>query len=199
MWVDDPHPIFRRGLVSCIRADGFEVVGESTELTPPPTPGTFDLLVFEASPARLRDAVRAAAASDAQLVALISSSAEHLVFDLVEVGAVAVLRRAALGPGALIGALHAAAMGATAIPNELMRQLLDRAARDGTNGPTGILTDRELAALQLLSEGFETREIAERLCYSERTVKNIVHDLLMKTNCRNRAHVVAVASRQGLI
>ena len=35
--------------------------------------------------------------------------------------------------------------------------------------------------------------------YSVRTVKNIVHDLLMKTNCRNRAHAVALATRQGLI
>jgi DNA-binding CsgD family transcriptional regulator len=37
------------------------------------------------------------------------------------------------------------------------------------------------------------------LCFSERTVKNIVHDVLMKLNCRNRAHAVAMATRQGVI
>lgn len=43
------------------------------------------------------------------------------------------------------------------------------------------------------------RSIAQRLCYSERTIKNIVHDVLVKTNCRTRAHAVALATRQGFI
>ena len=53
--------------------------------------------------------------------------------------------------------------------------------------------------LALLAEGSDTKEIAGRLSYSERTVKNIVHDLLVKMNCRTRAHAVALATRQGVI
>ena len=30
-------------------------------------------------------------------------------------------------------------------------------------------------------------------------MKNIVHDLLVKLNCRSRAHAVALATRQGVI
>jgi DNA-binding CsgD family transcriptional regulator len=76
--------------------------------------------------------------------------------------------------------------------------LLERAARSGGGGPHP-LTDRELEVLRSLSRGDDTREIADAMGYSVRTVKNIVHDLLMKTNSRNRAHAVALATRQGLI
>jgi hypothetical protein len=36
VWIDDEHPIFRRGLVTCLHADGFDVVGESARFTPEP-------------------------------------------------------------------------------------------------------------------------------------------------------------------
>ena len=51
----------------------------------------------------------------------------------------------------------------------------------------------------MLADGESTRGIAQRLSYSERTVKNIVHDLLAKLNCKTRAHAVALAARQGVI
>jgi len=41
--------------------------------------------------------------------------------------------------------------------------------------------------LRMLADGETTRGIAERLNYSERTVKNIVRDLLSKLNCKTRA------------
>ena len=53
--------------------------------------------------------------------------------------------------------------------------------------------------LRLLSKGESTRQIAEDLCYSEKTVKNIVHDVLVRMNCRNRAQAVALATERGLI
>ena len=58
---------------------------------------------------------------------------------------------------------------------------------------------RERDVLRLLADGHDTREIATDLCYSERTVKNVVHDVLMKLNCRTRAHAVALATREGVI
>lgn len=61
------------------------------------------------------------------------------------------------------------------------------------------LTGREFDVLRMLADGESTRGIAERLNYSERTVKSIVHDLLEKMGCRTRAHAVALATRQGVI
>jgi DNA-binding NarL/FixJ family response regulator len=41
--------------------------------------------------------------------------------------------------------------------------------------------------------------VAERLSYSERTIKNVVHDILTKLNARGRSQAVAQAMRDGLI
>ena len=79
----------------------------------------------------------------------------------------------------------------------MLSRLLSR-PRAGMRG-AGDLTDRELGVLRLLSKGESTRQIAEDLCYSEKTVKNIVHDVLVRMNCRNRAQAVALATRRGLI
>nr|BFE71212.1 hypothetical protein GCM10020092_045130 [Actinoplanes digitatis] len=65
-------------------------------------------------------------------------------------------------------------------------------------GPAG-LNPRERSVLRLLADGMDTRGIAEDLCFSERTVKNVVHDVLTKLNCRTRAQAVAVATREGVI
>ncbi len=53
--------------------------------------------------------------------------------------------------------------------------------------------------LSLIAEGHPTREVAERLCYSERTVKNVLHDVVTKLNARSRSQAVAHAVREGLI
>jgi DNA-binding NarL/FixJ family response regulator len=72
-------------------------------------------------------------------------------------------------------------------------------ARQQPHAPESQLTSRELAVLRMLADGEVTRGIAQQLNYSERTVKNIVRDALIKLNCRTRAHAVALATRRGLI
>jgi len=61
------------------------------------------------------------------------------------------------------------------------------------------LDEREREVLRLVAGGFGTAEIAKRLNYSERTVKNILHRLLSRMNLRNRAHAVAYALASGLL
>jgi DNA-binding NarL/FixJ family response regulator len=61
------------------------------------------------------------------------------------------------------------------------------------------LTERELSVLRLLAEGYDTNEVGSQLFYSERTVKNIIHDLTSRLELRNRTHAVAYAIKQGLI
>jgi hypothetical protein len=50
-----------------------------------------------------------------------------------------------------------------------------------------------------LADGLDTAEVGSRLFYSERTVKNIIHDVTSRLALRNRAHAVAYAIREGLI
>jgi DNA-binding NarL/FixJ family response regulator len=78
-----------------------------------------------------------------------------------------------------------------------------RAIQRNVLAPNGLtasgLESREADVLRLLAEGLDTQEIAERLSYSERTVKNIIHGVLTRLNLRNRTHAVAFALRTGLL
>lgn len=75
----------------------------------------------------------------------------------------------------------------------IRRDSADKSAE--TAGPTR----RELAVLELLADGLDTKEIAEQLSYSERTVKGVLHELTTRLRLRNRAHAVAFAVREGYI
>jgi DNA-binding CsgD family transcriptional regulator len=65
--------------------------------------------------------------------------------------------------------------------------------------PAVRLSPREHEVLQLVSEGYSNAMIAGRLHLSENTIKTHVENLLTRFNARNRAEVVAAASRQNLI
>ncbi|MET8759555.1 LuxR C-terminal-related transcriptional regulator [Lentzea sp. NPDC004782] len=79
-----------------------------------------------------------------------------------------------------------------------LKQLQQNTLRPRDLTLTGLST-RETEVIRLLADGLDTSEIAEKLIYSERTVKNVLHSLLNRLNLRNRAHAVAYALRQGLI
>jgi DNA-binding CsgD family transcriptional regulator len=61
------------------------------------------------------------------------------------------------------------------------------------------LTPRETRVLALVAEGLPTREIGEQLHYSERTVKEVLHDIVVKLGARSRSPAITRAIRQGLI
>jgi DNA-binding CsgD family transcriptional regulator len=61
------------------------------------------------------------------------------------------------------------------------------------------LDAREVDVLRLIADGLDTAEIADRMKYSERTVKNILYAMMTRLNLRNRSHAVAYAMRSGII
>lgn len=197
VWVDDDHPIFRRGLVAVLRAAKFEVVGEGSGLRPCPELDDCDLLAFQLTAERLHRIRDEGMHESIATVALAARGAEDLLCEAVEAGVDAVLPRGDLTPERLTVTLRAAAAGAATLPADLLPELLARAAR-GSSSTAG-LTDRELDVLRLLADGETTKGMAAELAYSERTIKNIVHDVLVKMNGRNRTHAVALAARQGLV
>lgn len=198
VWVDDPHPIFRRGLITCLSAAGFQLVGESSAFAPAPNLLGVDLLLFDLDREGLRRALNFSRGSQVKLVAVTSQGGEHLIYEAVEAGMAGVLLRSEMEPATLVASLRAVTRGSVSLPTDVMPRLLHRAAHGGTSGIRG-LVQREQAVLRMLAEGEDTRQIADRLGYSERTVKNVVHDLLVKMNCKNRAHAVGQATRMGLI
>jgi DNA-binding NarL/FixJ family response regulator len=63
----------------------------------------------------------------------------------------------------------------------------------------GGLTTREVDVLKLLADGMSTVEIAQQLNYAERTIKNVIADMLSRLNLRNRTQAVSYAYRVGAI
>ena len=105
--------------------------------------------------------------------------------------------RAALEQLQQLGAKPAAAIVA--------RRLRRRGARSLPRGPRAAsrlnaanLTPRELEVLELVAAGLRTKEIAQRLVLSERTVDNHVAAILRKLNVRTRVQATAAAERLGL-
>jgi DNA-binding NarL/FixJ family response regulator len=198
VWIDDQHAIVRRGVAACLSQAGFVIRGESSGLDPAPVMVNLDVLLFEAEGTALRRAVRLAAGGRTRLVATIRTANEQRVREIVDAGVGAVLLHGSLTPETLVASLRAVAAGTVMLPGDLLARLLVHVRRSSGLGPAG-LNARERSVLRLLADGSDTRGIAEDLCFSERTVKNVVHDVLTKLNCRTRAQAVALATREGVI
>jgi DNA-binding NarL/FixJ family response regulator len=150
--------------------------------------------------------IRGARDSGGPRVVLIVGSVDGVeVLVAVEAGVAAIVRRCEATPDRLSTAIRAAATGDGHLPPDLLGRLLQQVgdAQRKMTTQTGLtfggLTQRELTVLRLIAEGYSTSEIATRMAYSERTIKNSIHDLVSRFHLRNRTHAVAFAVRQGLI
>ncbi|MEV5542388.1 response regulator transcription factor [Saccharopolyspora shandongensis] len=123
----------------------------------------------------------------------------------VRLGVRAVLWRHHFSAGAFAQAIRAASDGGGFLPISMQGALMDQLQRtyrevlaplDMT--PSGI-THRDVDILRLVSEGFGLEEIAQKLHFSERTVKNILYKFMKRFDLNNRTHAVAHAIRAGLI
>jgi DNA-binding NarL/FixJ family response regulator len=148
---------------------------------------------------------RAAAEAGAPIVLVINEITEAELLTAVECRVVAILPRAAVTAERLVHSVLAAAAGGGVMPPNLVGELLkhiERLQRDVLT-PYGLnasgLTPREVDVLRLMADGLDTAEIAGELCYSERTVKNVIYGVTHRLKLRNRSHAVAYALRTGMI
>jgi DNA-binding NarL/FixJ family response regulator len=203
LFVLDAHTIYRRGLVACLElldevesVAGAESVRDAWEhpalfnadivLVDPSLPGGGDFV----------GAVREA--TGAAVIVCSPDTGQDSVVRALRAGALGYLRKDELTPNALGAAVRAAASGTGVLAGDLLGSLIPSA--QGVPRPVAAaLTDREQQVLSLIADGHPTREVALELCYSERTVKNVLHDVVTKLNARSRSQAVAFAVREGLI
>ena len=205
LFVVDPHTIYRRGLAACLEglpevqsvghADSVRNAWEDESLF------ASDLVLVDHAMTGGTDFLAAVGeATGAAVVVCSSLCSEDAVLGALQAGAVGVLRKETMSTESLASAVRAAASGTGVVTSELLHELLDGLAPDGYEKPPAArLTDREQQVLSLIAEGHPTREVAQQLCYSERTVKNVLHDVVTKLNARSRSQAVAHAVREGLI
>jgi DNA-binding NarL/FixJ family response regulator len=140
-----------------------------------------------------------------RVVLVLNTVDDAALLSAVEGGACALLRRSQATTDALTMAVTSAAAGEGSVPPDLLGRLLSQVGRlhQHVLGPRGMtlagFSQREIEVLKLVSEGLSTQEIADRLSYSERTIKNVIHDVTARFHLRNRSHAVAHAMKAGLI
>ncbi|HEX4704576.1 MAG TPA: LuxR C-terminal-related transcriptional regulator [Pseudonocardiaceae bacterium] len=140
-----------------------------------------------------------------RIVLVASELDDKDVFTALENGVCAAARRSDTTADVLVRLATAAAAGEGALPPDLLGRLLHRVSglQRQVLEPQGLrlagITARETDVLRMVAAGLSTKEIAEKMCYSQRTVKSIMHDVINRFQLRNRCHAVAYAMREGLI
>lgn len=201
-YVRGMDPIAQAGVVSQLRTcREVSVVGEAARSSAAVAVVVADQ-VDHATTALLQE-LRRQGPSRVLLVATILDDAALQA--AAEAGVNGLLRRADATAEALVRSITRVASGHGEVPSDLLGRLLEQVGRLQRQvlAPRGLtfsgLTPRETEVLRLVADGHDTSEIAGRLCYSERTVKNVLHDLNTRLQLRNRSQAVAYAVREGLI
>jgi len=172
----------------------------------PDAPADVTVAVQERLDAAAAACVRTLRAQGTERVVLVAGQVDDAaLLRAVDLGVSALLRRSEASPERLSAAVVAASRGDGSLAPDLLGRLLAQVGQiqQRVLAPIGIspngFTDREVKVLRLLAEGFDTSEIAHQLAYSERTIKNVIHDVTNRLQLRNRSHAVAFAMRNGVI
>jgi DNA-binding NarL/FixJ family response regulator len=91
--------------------------------------------------------------------------------------------------------------GESFFSNEILRKIISGFSRKQNQKPSepSGLTDREMEVLQLICEGFNNEEIAQKLFISAMTVKTHRAKLLEKTGSKNTPTLILYALKNKLI
>lgn len=197
--VTAPDPISREGVLSQLRR--YPEIELSEDSGPAAVALLIEDVLDEGALTRLRRTVRS---EGSRAVLVVGTVREHELLDVLESGVSAIVWRREATARRLVHAVLTAAKGGGDLPADLLGRLISQVGRlhrgraDQPGGSLG-LTQREADVVRLVAEGLDTSEIARKLSYSERTVKNVMHGLTTRLHLRNRAHAVAYALREGYI
>jgi two-component system, NarL family, response regulator LiaR len=144
------------------------------------------------------------ASPNSRVIILTSFGEEDKVLPAIRAGAQGYLLKD-IPPTELVQAVREAYQGKVQLHPDIARKLMSlaaakeapktgQAATDSENG----LTDREQQVLQLIADGRNNREIAEKLVISEKTVKTHVSNILNKLHLDDRTQAAIYALRHGL-
>ncbi|MFF3723809.1 LuxR C-terminal-related transcriptional regulator [Streptomyces erythrochromogenes] len=167
-------------------------------------PGTVAVLLVDALDETTLSRLRRLTRTEGTRVVLVARALREAdLLQVVECGVRAIVWRREATEDRLLQAVLAAARGDGDLPSDLIARLItqvgsmQRSAEGLPGSPASGLVQREVDVLRLVADGLSTEEIAGKLAYSERTVKNVMHGLTTRLHLRNRAHAVAYALREG--
>jgi DNA-binding NarL/FixJ family response regulator len=130
---------------------------------------------------------------------------DHYIFTLMHAGASGYLLKNSAGDD-LVNAIRAVGAGKPWLQREIALRLMNFAAgRPATPAKRGIdaliepLTAREIEVLKLLAGAASTKEMADRLLISPRTVETHLANIYGKLSVRGRTEAMLWAINEGLV
>ena len=212
--VADDHPVVREGLSAIVDVedditvvgqawDGAEALRQARQLRPDVV--LMDLKMPNVDGVEAIERIRAEL-PDTHVLVLTTYADEEYIMAGIRAGARGYLLKDA-SPDELVRAIRLVARGESLLQPTVAARVMDKLGEMMTAGgtpppesPPGIrLTAREQEVLRLLAGGARTRDVAEALFISERTVKTHVANAMQKLGANTRAEAVARAIQLGLL
>lgn len=204
----DDHPIVLNGLAQLFRAEpGFEILalcpdGEAAiQAVRQHRP---DILILDLRMplkdglAVLRE-VRGEQPSP-RVVLLTAALDDHEVLEAVRLGVDGVVLKET-APDVLLRAVRQVYSGGQWLERqsvgEALKRTLEREAE--ARGLSGVLTPREIEIARMVASGLRNKEIGEKLCISEGTVKIHLHNIYDKLKVPGRLELAFYLQKKGLV
>jgi len=194
--VADDHPVFRKGLVALLSADGIDVVGEAEnglEAIAVVAETSPDVVLMDLGMPELGgiEATERIVAADpgVRVIVITLYDDQQSVRAALAAGASGYIVKQA-PPDEIVAAVRATAGGAMWIGAGVPRPGFgaDASTPPAIDG----LTPRESAIADLLSRGLSNPVIAERLHLSVKTIANYVSIILLKVGAEDRTTAAAI-------
>lgn len=208
----DDHPLYREGLKSIIARDAkFVVVGESGSARQgrlkarqlQPDVAVVDISLPDRSGIELTRDIRSVSPRTRILIVSMHLKIDYIV-ESFKAGATGYVVKESAAERLLKG-LSAVAQGEYFLDSSISCQVVEklmqgpgRAAKITDRGYDA-LTPREQEVMRALAQGAATKEVADRLCISPKTVDNHRANIMRKLGIHSAFELVRYAARLGLI
>jgi DNA-binding NarL/FixJ family response regulator len=205
----DDHAVVRRGLRLVLDSEpDLEVVaeaGDGAEAVARALEGDVDLVIIDISMPRMTglQAVRElhVRRSDLRILILSMHQNEQYLYEALKAGASGYVLKT-VADRDLVEACRAAMRGEPFLyPGAMTPLIRDYLQRARTDQPLREepLTAREQEVVKLIAEGYSSRQIADALVISEKTVERHRANILEKLGMHDRVELTRYAIRRGLV
>ena len=205
--IADDHPIVRSGVRKVLDAKpDLEVVAEAedgAEAVEKALRDDVDLVILDVSMPRMTGIQAAAELNkrkpELRVLMLSMYDSEQFLFEALKAGASGYVLKSSADED-LVEACRKAMRGESFLyPSAVTALVRDYVERGGDGEHFDVLTPRELEVLKLIAEAHTSKEIAQQLFISVKTVERHRQNILDKLGMRDRVELTRYAIRRGLI
>ncbi len=204
--VVDDHTIMREGIRALLisqndmeivgeASEGYEAIKKVKELTP-------DVIIMDIAMPEM-DGLEATRRikrinPKAKVLILTQHDNREYILSAIKTGVMGYVPKRALA-SELVSAIRIVYKGSSYLHPSATTTLIEDYVHQVEAEPFDSLTNRERETLKLIAEGYSSREIADMLCLSLKTVHNHRNKIMQKLDLHNRTQLIKYAISKGLI